>query len=251
MAWNDLIDSFWGNWNMTFTIVARDEEQGLLGIAQSTNPLSVGARCPFIRANVGAVSTQAYTDPGLGPLAIELLELGYSPEKVMAELGESDPGFAYRQIGIVDRHGRVAVHTGEEAKQHKGALTGPGYVIMGNLLASDRVLPDMEKAWRDSSGELFEERLMRVVTAGRDAGGDAGGHRSSCLIVYDTERYGRTDLRVDFAPKRDGAPDAVDLLRQAFDHYKPMIPYYKVRPHNPSMIGWIDWLGTKGIKFRD
>ena len=54
---------------MTFTVVARDKASGLLGIAQSTNPLSVGARCPFIRANVGAVSTQAYTDPGLGPLA--------------------------------------------------------------------------------------------------------------------------------------------------------------------------------------
>jgi uncharacterized Ntn-hydrolase superfamily protein len=236
---------------MTFTIVARDKDSGLLGVAQSTNPLSVGARCPFIRANVGAVSTQAYTDPGLGPLAIELLSLGHSPQKVLAEIGESDPGFAWRQIGIVDRHGRVAVHTGDEAKQHKGALVGDGYVVMGNLLATDRVLPDMEKAWRDSAGELFEERLMRVITAGRDAGGDAGGHRSACLIVYDTEPYGRTDLRCDYAPKRPGEPDAVDRLREAFDVYKPLIPYYKVRPHNPSMIGWIDQLKAQGIDFRD
>ena len=84
---------------MTFTIVAREAKSGLLGIAQSTNPLSVGGRCPFIRANVGAVSTQAYTDPGLGPLAIELLSLGYSPEKVIRELGESDKHFGWRQIG--------------------------------------------------------------------------------------------------------------------------------------------------------
>jgi uncharacterized Ntn-hydrolase superfamily protein len=236
---------------MTFTVVARDKSSGLLGIAQSTNPLSVGARCPFIRANVGAVSTQAYTDPGLGPLAIELLALGHSPQKVLHEIGESDPGFAYRQIGIVDRHGRAAVHTGEQAKVHKGALIGEGYLVMGNLLASDRVLPDMQRAWLASDGELFEERLMRVITAGRDAGGDAGGHRSACLIVYDTEPYGRTDLRVDFAPKRAGEPDAVDLLRRALDHYAPMIPYYKVRPHNPSMIGWIDWLKTQGIDFKD
>jgi uncharacterized Ntn-hydrolase superfamily protein len=236
---------------MTFTVVARDKLSGLLGIAQSTNPLSVGARCPFIRANVGAVSTQAYTDPGLGPLAIELLTLGYSPEKVLLELGQSDPGFAYRQIGIVDRHGRVAVHTGEEAKEHKGAITGDGYVVMGNLLGSARVLPEMDRAWRESESELFEERLMRVVTAGRDAGGDAGGHRSACLITYDTEPYGRTDLRIDFAPKRAGEPDAVDLLRRAFDQYAPMIPYYKVRPHNPSMIGWVDWLRERGVDFVD
>lgn len=236
---------------MTFTIVAREKKSGLLGIAQSTNPLSVGARCPFIRANVGAVSTQAYTDPGLGPLAIELLTLGYSPDKVLAEVAASDPGFAWRQIGIVDRHGRVAVHTGTEAKQHKGALTGDGYLVMGNLLGSDRVLPEMQRAWLDSEGELFEERLMRVVTAGRDAGGDAGGHRSASLIVYDTEPYGRTDLRVDYAPKRPGAPDAVDRLREAFDVYKPLIDYYKARPHNPSMIGWVDKLKELGVDFRD
>jgi len=236
---------------MTFTVVARDKASGLLGIAQSTNPLSVGARCPFIRANVGAVSTQAYTDPGLGPLAIELLTLGYSPEKVLAEIAQSDPGFQYRQIGIVDRHGRVAVHTGNEAKDHKGAIMGDGYVVMGNLLGSAQVLPEMDRAWRESEGQLFEERLMRVVVAGRDAGGDAGGHRSACLITYDTEPYGRTDLRVDFAPKRAGEPDAVDLLRRAFDQYAPMIPYYKVRPHNPSMIGWVEWLRDKGIEFAD
>ena len=108
---------------MTFTVVAREPKTGLLGIAQSTNPLSVGGRCPFIRANVGAVSTQAYTDPGLGPLAIELLALGYSPDKVMRELEQTDPHFAWRQIGIVDRHGRAAVHSGKECKTHTGPIT--------------------------------------------------------------------------------------------------------------------------------
>jgi len=236
---------------MTFTVVARDMETGLLGVAQATNPLSVGARCPFIRANVGAVSSQAYTDPGLGPLAIELLTLGHAPKKVLAEIEGSDDGWAWRQVGIVDRHGRAAVHTGTECKVHSAAITGEGYLVMGNLLTTDQVVPAMDKAWHDSAGELFEERLMRVVTAGRDAGGDAGGHRSSCLIVYDTEAYGRTDLRVDFAPKRAGSPDAVDMLREAFDHYKPMIPYYKVRPHRPWMPGWMDWLKTQGIEFKD
>ena len=96
---------------MTFTVVARDMETGLLGVAQATNPLSVGARCPFIRANVGAVSSQAYTDPGLGPLAIELLTLGHAPKKVLAEIEGSDDGWAWRQVGIVDRHGRAAVGT--------------------------------------------------------------------------------------------------------------------------------------------
>ncbi len=236
---------------MTFSIVARDAQSGLLGIAQSTNALSVGARCPVIRANVGAACSQAYTDPGLSHLAISLLALGHSPQKVIGELGDSDPDFSWRQVGIVDRHGRAAAHTGEQTQRHHGALTGDGYVVMGNLLATDQVVPDMERAWRDSTGELFEERLMRVITAGRDAGGDAHGHRSACLLVYDTEPYGRTDLRVDFAPKRASEPDAVDLLRRAFDHYKPMIPYYKARAHDPSLPGWTDWLRAQGIDFKE
>ena len=236
---------------MTFCIVAREPTTGLLGIAQATNPLSVGGRCPFIRANVGAVSTQAYTDPGLGPLAIELLALGHSPGKVIKELSESDKNFAWRQIGIVDRHGRVAVHTGFECKPHSSSITGEGYVVMGNYLLTDKVVPNMNEAWRASEGKLFEERLMDVVIAARDEGGDLGGHRSSCMLVYDTEPYARTDLRIDFMPKRAGAHDAVDALRDILDRWKPLIGYYKVRAHNPSMPGWQDWLAAQGKPFRD
>ena len=236
---------------MTFTIVARDAKTGLLGIAQSTNPMSVGGRCPFIRANVGAVSTQAYTDPGLGPLAIELLALGHSPEKVIKELSETDAHFEYRQIGIVDRHGRSAVHSGSECKTHTKAITGENYVVMGNVLVSDKVVPEMDRAWRETEGQLFEDRLLAAVVAGRAQGGDAGGHRSAALIVYDTEPWTRTDLRVDFVPKRAGQPDAVDALKDLLDHWRDMIPYYKVRPHNPSMIGWHDWLAQQGKPFKD
>ncbi|WP_072388810.1 DUF1028 domain-containing protein [Hyphomicrobium sp. CS1BSMeth3] len=222
---------------MTFTAIAR--EGNLLGIAQCTNPLAVGGRCPFIRANVGAVSTQAYTDPGLGPLAIELLTMGHSPEKVLKELSETDPGFAWRQIGIVDRHGRAAVHTGDSNKDYKGSITGDGYLVMGNYLKSDRVVKDMNEAFLASKGKILEDRLLAAITAGRDAGGDLGGQRSSVILVYDTEAYARTDLRVDWAP---GPEDAIVGMTKLLDLWRPLIPYYKERPHKPEMEGWEDWL---------
>ena len=236
---------------MTFCIIAREPGTGLLGLAQATNPLSVGGRCPFIRANVGAVSTQAYTDPGLGPLAIELLALGHSPQKVLKELAETDEHFAWRQVGIVDRHGRVAVHTGAQCKVHSGAIVGDGYLVMGNYLLTDQVVPKMNEAWKASEGRLLEERLMAVVVAARNEGGDLGGHRSACMLVYDTEPYARTDLRIDFVPKREGQPDAVDALGEILERWKPMIGYYKERPHKPMMPGWSDWLASQGIPFRD
>lgn len=236
---------------MTLSVVARDAERGLLGIAQSTNPLSVGGRCPFIRANVGAVCTQAFTDPGLGPLGIELLSLGYSPAKVLRELGESDPHFAHRQIGIVDRHGRAAVHTGTSCKPFSDSVSGLNYLVMGNMLKTAEVVPAMDRAWHDSEGRLFEDRLFACLRAGRDQGGDAGGHRSACLIVYETEAYARTDLRIDFVPKREGGPDAVDALGEILDRWTPLIEYYKFRPHDPTVPGWMDYLAGQGTPFRE
>jgi uncharacterized Ntn-hydrolase superfamily protein len=236
---------------MTFCVIARDPKNGMLGIAQATSPISVGSRCPYIKSNVGAVSTQAYSDPGLGPLAIELLTMGYSPQKVLQELRATDEHFEWRQIGIVDRHGRAAVYTGKECKDFSNAIAGDGYVVMGNYLLTDQVVPKMDEAWRASEGQMLEDRLMAVATAARDAGGDIGGHRSSCMLVYDTDSYARTDLRIDFAPKRDGEPDAIDRLKELLEHFKPLIPYYKARPHKPTMPGWADWLNEQGTPFQD
>jgi hypothetical protein len=33
--------------------------------------------------------------------------------------------------------------------------------------------------------------------------------------------------------------------------WKPMIEYYKVRPHNPCMPGCSDWLAAQGTPFKD
>ena len=236
---------------MTFTVVARDPDKGLLGIAQSTSPLSVGARCPFIRSHLAAVATQAFTDPGLGPLALELLALGYSPEKVLKELGESDPHYSHRQIGIVDFRGRSAVHSGSSCTSFTDSVTGENYLVMGNHLLTDRVVPAMDAAWVATKGELFEDRLMACVVAGRNEGGDLAGHRSACLIVHEDETYARTDLRIDFMPKRPGEPDAVDALGTLLDRWRPLIEFYKFRPHDPATPGWHDWLTMQGTPFID
>lgn len=236
---------------MTLTIVARDADTGSLGIAITTNPISVSSRCPFIKSNVGAVSTQAYSDPGLGPLAINLLAMGFSPDKILKELKESDEHFEYRQIGIVDKNGRAAVYTGIKCKDSSGAIAGDGYVVMGNCLLNDMVVPAMNDAWLGTKGQLFEDRLLAVVTAGRDKGGDSGGHRSAGILVHESQAYPRTDLRIDFVPKRVGGPDAIDALRELLERWRPLIPYYKERPHHPMLAGWLDWLDEHGHSFRD
>lgn len=237
---------------MTLTVVARDEATGLLGMAQATNPMGVASRCAYVEANVAALSTQAYTNPELGPLAMNMLRQGMPPAKVIGELAECDPDYSWRQVGIVDRYGRSAVHTGSDAKPGRGGIAERNFVVMGNYLASDQVVEAMAKAWRDSREALFEWKLLRVLEAGRDAGGDAGGHRSSALIVHDRAPYPRTDLRVDFVPKKAGSPDSVDTLIGIFRKWEPLMDFFRDRPANPRMGNWQDWLKKeKGVTWED
>lgn len=224
----------------TFTMVGRCPREGLLGIALTSSPLSVAARCSFIQANVGAVATQAYAHPGLGPLGLKLLGLGYSPRKAIEELRSSDSFPEHRQIAIVDRNGESAVFTGGQNLDWKGHKSGRGYVAMGNYLVGSQVVDAMEDAWRASEDEILEERLVRALEAGKAAGGERGGHLSSGLLVYGRDSYARTDLRVDMH-QGSADTDAVNSLRTLFEEYRPLIPYYEQRPENPLLESWRAW----------
>ncbi|HGV5114668.1 TPA: DUF1028 domain-containing protein, partial [Klebsiella pneumoniae] len=52
---------------MTLSIIGRCSKTGQMGIAISSSSIAVGARCPWLRSKVGAVSTQNITLPALGP----------------------------------------------------------------------------------------------------------------------------------------------------------------------------------------
>ena len=52
----------------------------MLGAVVTTSSMTVGSRCAWAEANVGAVLTQHRTDPRLGPRILERLKRGISPE---------------------------------------------------------------------------------------------------------------------------------------------------------------------------
>ena len=231
----------------TFTIIGHCARTGILGVALASSPLAVAARCVFIRANAGAVSTQAYAHPGLGPLAIRLLEMDYAPAKVLDEIRATDPYFEHRQVGILDRHGNPGVFTGAKNLDWKGHIARKHFIAMGNYLVGEGVVSAMAGAFEASEGEVLEERLMRALEAGKAAGGEKGGQLSSGLTAYGRDTYARTDLRVDMYDRPTGpGDDAVSELRRIFDVYRPLIPYYEERPTNPLIAGWRDWLRQQG-----
>ena len=94
----------------------------------------------------------------------------------------------------------------------------------------------MAEAFETSVQEPLEERLMRAIEAGRDAGGQHGGQFSAGIIVHDWEVFPRVDLRVDHHD------EPVGELRRILEIYKPLIPFYAQRPSDPSIGNFDEWL---------
>jgi uncharacterized Ntn-hydrolase superfamily protein len=196
---------------MTFSIVARCERTGALGVAVSTAVPAVGAMCPYVRAGVGAVSTQSWVNPYLAMNALDLLEQGTSAENALKQVLEADPAAGLRQIGIVDREGRTATWTGPSCTDWAGQRTAAGVSIQGNMLVGAATLDAMLAAFVASPDETLEERLMRALEGAQAAGGDKRGRQSAALKVMRDEAYPWLDLRVD------EHADPVAELRRVFE----------------------------------
>ena len=228
---------------MTFTIVGRCQRTGHMGICMATSSPAVGNRCSFVSRD-GAVAFQAVAEPRLGDFAHRLLQQGYSPSGVVEVLRKSDDWPESRQIGIVDADGRSSAYTGSSNIPWAGHRSGRNYVAMGNVLAGERVVAAIEDAFLSSVDEEMEERLVRAIEAGRDAGGQEEGQFSASLLTFGHETFSRCDLRVDLAD------EPVAELRRIYDWYKPLIPYYLERASNPDVGRYKDWLTDRGVDWR-
>lgn len=181
---------------MTFSIVARDPDTGALGIATATAGPMVGALVPHGRSGVGAVATQAMTNPYL---AIDTLALlGDHPAKAALHAALArDKKANQRQVIVVDATGGVDGWTGELCVPYAGHLTAAGVAVAGNMLAGPAVLEDMLAGYRGEQAAGLAGRLLRALSAGAAAGGDSRGIGSAALVVYSTQAYPDLDLRVD------------------------------------------------------
>ncbi len=194
----------------TFSIAARDPETGMLGVAVSSKALAVGAVCSFVRAGVGAVATQAWVNPFLGPRVLDLLEMGRSAEEAAAEALRNDQYAAFRQLNVVSAAGDSATFTGERTDAWCGGRRGPDYAVAGNILVSELTVAAMEAAFLAPGGEDLADRLVSVLEAGQAAGGDARGRQSAAVLVVHQTAIPFVDLRVD------DHPDPVPELRRVY-----------------------------------
>lgn len=187
----------------TFSIVGRDPETGEMGIAVQSKFLSVGSVVCWAAADAGAVATQSWANTAYGPTGLDYLRQGLTAEEALARLIQEDPlGGRQRQVGIVDRVGRSATHTGTDCLFWAGGLSGPDYAAQGNILVGEETVQAMADTFKRTPGDLAH-RLAEALGAGQEAGGDSRGRQSAALcIVREKGGYGGLndryiDLRVD------------------------------------------------------
>jgi len=213
---------------MTFSIAGRCRRSGMLGVAVTTSSICVGARCPWVRARVGAVSTQNVTLPSIGPDVLDRLARGMSAREALEDVLSRERFTDYRQVTVVDGGGDIAHFSGANTLGVNAIAAGDGCVAGGNLLNDPDVPAAMISAFEASAEAHLAERLLRSLEAGIAAGGELGSVHSAALLVADDQPWPLVDLRVDWD---DEAP--VRALRSLWTAYEPQMRDYVTRALDP------------------
>jgi uncharacterized Ntn-hydrolase superfamily protein len=169
---------------MTYSIVARDEATGHLGVAVQSCMFAVGSSVPWARPGVGVVASQAMGDPSCGPRCLDALAHGAPARKALADVLEEDSIAALRQVGVVAADGTAAASTGHFCIEHAGEVVGDGFAVAANMMSTSEVWLAMASAFTESTGPL-ERRMLAALAAAEVAGGDARGRMSAALVVVD------------------------------------------------------------------
>ncbi|MEI2807800.1 DUF1028 domain-containing protein [Albidovulum sp.] len=214
---------------MTFSISARCERTGMLGVAVASSSPCVAARCAHVRAGAGAVSTQNITDPRLGPRGLDLMAAGLPAEAAMERLKAEAPHLDYRQIALVDGGGGTAHFSGARTLGIHHAAAGGGVVAAGNLLSSKKVPEAMVAAFDRSAGLPLGDRLIAAMQAALEAGGEAGPVHSAGMLLAREVPWPVADLRVDWT---EDCP--VAALGALWRRWAPEMDAYVTRALDPS-----------------
>ncbi|MCA1838767.1 MAG: DUF1028 domain-containing protein [Actinomycetota bacterium] len=201
---------------MTYSIVARDEASGQMGVAVQSHYFSVGPICPWGEAGVGVVATQSLVDPSYGPLGLHLMRTGKAAADSLRALLAADPAPEVRQVAMLDQHGNVAGHTGDRCISAAGHTLGKASSCQANMMLNASVWDAMDKAFGASQSDLAN-RLLAALDAAELEGGDIRGKQSAAILIVSAENTGRPwvdrvmDLRVE------DHPDPLLELRRLID----------------------------------
>lgn len=144
---------------VTYSIVARDERTGQLGVACESHFFAPGAGVTWARPGIGAIATQAFVDGRYGGIGMDLLAAGVTAADALERLTAEDTHPQVRQVGLVAATGDAASWTGPACIADAGSIVDGPVAVQGNMLDDTDVLPAMMQAYHAAEGDLAE-RLM-------------------------------------------------------------------------------------------
>ena len=212
---------------MTLSIAAWDQATGQLGAIISSSSISVSSRCLHWRPGVGMALSQNITDPRLGPRMLALVADGVEVEAALNATVSSTPYSKYRQLGLIDATGRTGLFTGDAVLGCFASAQGRHCVAAGNLLANESVPSAMIAGFESTRGS-FGARLLAALTAGVDAGGEAGPLHSAGLLIGGAPSWPLAELRIDWDD------DPLAKMHAGWAVYEPQVEDYITRAYNPE-----------------
>jgi uncharacterized Ntn-hydrolase superfamily protein len=213
---------------VTFSIVAREPDASLFGIAIASSSPAVAARCSYARAGVGAVVTQHVANPALGPAVLDLLQRGRQADAAVKVALATEPYGSYRQLLAIGPSGPAVIHSGSHVVDVHGEAIGKHAAAAGNQLASAEIPAAMIESFEYTPGH-FGNRLLAALYAGLIVGGEVDPIHSAGLLIVRDISWPIVDLRVDWA---EGDPLAA--LVAAWNVYAPQIEDYVQRAWRPT-----------------
>jgi uncharacterized Ntn-hydrolase superfamily protein len=177
---------------VTYSIVARDPQTRLLGVAVQTAMFAAGASVPWARAAVGTWPPRPSRSRPTGRAGwmrssrARLPRLRWPRRRRLMRLR-----CCARWVWSPPM--AASAMTGEWCIDHAGHLLGDGFAVQANMMASPAVWPAMAEAFGQSP-EPFPRRLLAALEAGQAAGGDARGMMAAALVVVEAAA-GQTPAR--------------------------------------------------------
>jgi uncharacterized Ntn-hydrolase superfamily protein len=192
---------------VTYSIVARCPDTGMLGIGIASHVLAVGRVAPYVEPALGAVATQSLVLMAHGHRTLAGMRAGLDPQQALDQSLALDETPQVRQVGAVAADGSGAAYAGEGCIPYAGHVLGDGFTAQANMMANPGVPEAMAEAFTATRDEPLVDRLLAALDAAEAVGGDIRGRQSAALLVAGPEMSGDplvdlvVDVRVDDDPE--------------------------------------------------
>lgn len=186
---------------MTFSIIAFDRKQGLIGSAVASKWTGVGGCTQFFRPGTGLVNMQNCSYAQVAYRILDNMEHGLNLPDSLDNALADDNARAKRQCLLADLDGNFYAASGADCNGIFLHKLSENCAAAGNTLTAPAVIDAMIDAYESSGSGVMTERLLEALEARQTAGGDSRGQEAAAVKVYKTtypvQRFYPIDLRAD------------------------------------------------------